>query len=190
MQISPIRGKEEQQILSHEKEYIQSLKVAENLAKELEGKSKDQMELNKRDDFHEVFQVYRSQEEMPTAPPFKIIRNKIKSRIKVEGGQNKNLTCLTVDLIKFFFRNRDKECTLDNVSEYLGNNTLPSKIPSSKFPSNSLAIEKRKIYDLVNLFSSFHLIKRVGKGNYVWNGAFGMEKRLRKVFGFTHSTGP
>lgn len=44
-----------------------------------------------------------------------------------------------------------------------------------------LDIEKRKIYDLINIFSSFHLIRKVGKGNYVWNGVKSMEMKLKEV---------
>ena len=42
-----------------------------------------------------------------------------------------------------------------------------------------LVIEKRRIYDLINIFSSFELIKRVGKGSFVWKGLESMESKIK-----------
>jgi len=44
-----------------------------------------------------------------------------------------------------------------------------------------LLIEKRRIYDLINIFSSFELIKRVGKGSYVWKGLESMESKIKLI---------
>lgn len=74
----------------------------------------------------------------------------------------KRIDILVFEIIKYFHSNRDSNITLDYLSE-------------------KLDIEKRKIYDLINLFTSFELIKRVGKGCYTWNGIEVMRSRLEKV---------
>ena len=44
--------------------------------------------------------------------------------------------------------------------------------------ANVLDIDKRKIYDLVNIFTTFGLIKKITKGVYSWLGIEECQKTL------------
>ena len=46
---------------------------------------------------------------------------------------------------------------------------------------SQIGVEKRKIYDLINILSSIKMIERVSKGVYIWRGSISVERFIRDL---------
>ena len=77
-------------------------------------------------------------------------------------GDKKNLKKITTLITKLFWDQQEKEFTLEQVSSILD-------------------IDKRKIYDLVNVLHTIHLIVKMTKGVYKWNNLSNCHETLNMI---------
>jgi len=137
-------------------QYYSALKRARNLASPEDIDTKKRKSLDKSEDSQGLCDIFSVQR------PLSTVRETCGHKASKQLQPGKRIDLLVFEIIKYFHSNSDSNITLDYLSE-------------------KLLIEKRKIYDLINLFNSFELIKRVGKGCYTWSGVESMEAKILAV---------
>lgn len=97
---------------------------------------------------------------------FNIFKIKKKQNVKYQkiSGQHekKNMKKTTTQIAKLFAEEKESEFTLEKISTLLN-------------------IDKRKIYDLVNVMNTIQLISKKTKGVYQWNGLESCLDTLDKI---------
>ncbi len=87
-------------------------------------------------------------------PPFPFIlhRNvRIPKKSSLYNRKEKSLEELSRKFLLLFLEKEESLVSLDKITEHLG-------------------VERRRIYDIINILESLNLVSRRGKNNYKWNG--------------------
>ena len=69
-------------------------------------------------------------------------------------------------------KSRKTESSLKHIcTQILGryHNLVDAEIHLNEF-SKQLNVERRRIYDIVNIYESLQVVKKIAKNNYVWRG--------------------
>jgi len=96
-------------------------------------------------------------------PIFKIQRKKQKNEIfERYSRKEKSLGQLSKKFLKIFGRMKDEEVSLDSVTSRLG-------------------VERRRIYDIINILESLGVVFRRGKNHYYWIGLIAICRKISAV---------
>ena len=85
-------------------------------------------------------------------PPFILHRNvRILKKRPLYNRKEKSLEELSRKFLLLFIEKDESLVSLDKITEHLG-------------------VERRRIYDIINILESLNLVSRRAKNNYKWNG--------------------
>lgn len=96
-------------------------------------------------------------------PVFKIQRKKAKTQVfERYSRKEKSLGQLSRRFLEIFGCMTDQEVSLDSVTQRLG-------------------VERRRIYDIINILESLGVVFRRGKNHYFWIGLVAINKKVNSV---------
>lgn len=96
-------------------------------------------------------------------PIFRIQRKKSKSEVFGRySRKEKSLGQLSRRFLEIFGCMTDQEVSLDSVTQRLG-------------------VERRRIYDIINILESLGVVFRRGKNHYFWIGLIAINKKIKQV---------